>query len=183
MSIYLLVDYPPNQPKGLFEHLFVWPTQHLKWSIVRWTYGISVSIPEVVELSTIELSTICPYSPKMSDLPDLPYLVHKCPPCPLCPSLSYFVRFTLALVWPNSQSQIGQITTNHPPGISLLRLVLPLYAKFLLWVERTPKDCGIYRLSDWILVLSLSADCYPRNLRVLSCFSCEPFAIARISSG
>lgn len=72
---------------------------------------------------------------------------------------------------------------NRTPRRSPKSNFLPFSCIFALWVERTPRDCPIGWLSNFIGAFSLVADCYPRKFQVLSCFSCEPLAIAPTSSG
>ena len=105
MSIYLFVDYLPEPFAGQLGVTNIIgemvKSSPKLWYKPRWS--------KVVELSTIELSTICPYSPKMSRLSELPHLVGKCLLRPLCPDLPHFVRIYPSIVWRASQEQIGQI--------------------------------------------------------------------------
>ena len=98
MSIYLLVDYPPDPTKGGYRTSVrvMNATPEMVNSSVNLWYKRGRS--KVVETSTIETSTICPYSPKMSRLSELSHLVGKCLLRPLCPDLSYFVRIYPSIV-------------------------------------------------------------------------------------
>lgn len=179
MSIYLFVDYLPDPFAGQLSvtniigelvnssvNLWYKPI-HLEssWTFNYWTFNyLSVFSQDVA------IVRIAPPCRQMSIASTLPRSA------PLCAYLPF-----------DSVTHItGTKRTNRtkqPPGRSPKSNFLFVSCIFLLWVERTPRVCPIGWLSNFIGAFSLVADCYPRKFRVLSCFSCEPFAVARISSG